>query len=387
MFQRLTRRVLELPAFGLDISDLTIKFCRLRETSSALEIDIFGEIEIPEGIVVGGEIKKPNELAAILGEGLRTADGRKVRERFCVASLPEEKSFVRMLELPNLKAEDIAKAIPWEVEGVIPLSVDKIFFDYEVIPEHADAHRSTPAGPAAPSNRAAPIPAPSTPRPPHRDVLLTAFPREIVESYDTVLRKAGFWPIAIELESQAISRAIMHDAINAKPVIIIDIGATRTSFIIFAGGSLLFTKSITLGGHDFDLAIAEKLGVALADARTIKIEAGLNKNFRAGKVFDALSVHLAAITNELDGELAFYQSHPAKQHETYGDIERIILCGGDANLIGLEKYIGTSVKKLTVVGDPFVNCRMSPGTIPSIPKNKSLKYTTAIGLALRAIGH
>jgi type IV pilus assembly protein PilM len=178
----------------------------------------------------------------------------------------------------------------------------------------------------------------------------------------------------------------VSDALHQRPTIIVDIGTTRTSFIIFAGGSLVFTKSVTVGGHDFEVAIAEKLGVPLEEARGVKIEAGINKNYRDGKVFEALSPHLDTITNELDQQIMFYQNHPSKHQETLGGIDQIVLCGGDANLIGLEKYIATTIKKRTLLGDPFINFHFPEGTSPAIPKAKSLKYTTAIGLALRAIG-
>ncbi len=381
MFQSLTRRVLEPPAFGLDISDLTVKFCRLLEGRDSILLDAFGEIDIPEGIVVSGEIKKPTDLARILGGELRTSEGKKIRDRYCIASLPEEKSFVRVVDLPNLKPGDIAKAIRWEVEAVVPLPVDQIIFDYESVP--APVAGGTPEMVGKNSDAVQPVAMGTQDT---RAVLLTAFPKDVIASYHQVLRSAGFFPLAIELESQAISRALVSDATRQHPTIIVDIGTTRTSFIIFAGGSLVFTKSITVGGHNFESAISEKLGVSVDEAREVKIEAGLNKNYREGKVFEALMPHLSTITNELDQQITFYQNHPAKHHEAQGGIDQIILCGGDANLIGLEKYISTTIKKRTLLGDPFINFHFLEGTIPAIPKSKSLKYTTAIGLALRAIG-
>lgn len=359
MFNALTRSVLEPPAVGIDISDLTIKFVRLsrlRHARGEVELDYFGEIEIPAGVVVDGEIKKEPDLAAILKERFRTIVKRFSRDRFCIASLPEEKSFVRVVELPNVKSEDVARALRWEVEGVIPLPIDDIYYDFE-------------SAPASLSDR--------------REILITAFPRVIIETYHRVLRQAGFTPLALELESQSISRAVIETPSFLDPVIIIDIGASRTSFIIFAAGSLVFTKSIRVGGRDFENAIADRLGVSADEARAIKIEAGLNKSYRGGQAFEALSQHLAAIVAELGRQMQFYQGHAGRR----GDIRRIILCGGDANLVGIEKYIATAVKKLTVLGNPFANLKLQPGIVPPIPKNQSLKYTTALGLALRGVGY
>lgn len=361
MFGALTKRVINPPAFGLDISDLTVKFVRIMRHGDRASIKHFGEIEIPAGFVVGGEIQHEEELARALRTGLRLEGGSRIPERYAVASLPEEKSFVRLLDLPPMKAEDVGKAVRWEVEGVVPLAPAETVYDYE----------PTPRLPSAAD---------------HRGVLLTAFPRQIVESYRRVLDGAGFVAFALELESQAISRALIDDPVRQAPVIIADLGATRTSFIVFAGGSMLFTKSVPIGGRDFESAVAKTLGVTAAEALKIKIEVGLKKTVRQGKVFSALEPHLQSLVAELGAIVQFYREHPMQQHAALGDIERVVLCGGDANLIGLEKYLAVAVKKLVVLGNPFVNLAASPGAIPPIPKNEALKYTTAIGLALRAAG-
>ena len=362
MFAFLTRRVLQPPAFGLDISDLSVKFVRLLWQGDRLMPLYFGETAVPAGVVESGEVKKPSELVAILRDGLCTAGGRKITERYCVASLPEEKSFVRMIQLPAMKAEDVPRAIRWEVEGVVPLPFDQIYFDYEEVPA---------------ATRAAPD---------RHDVFMTAFPRSLIESYQHVLREAGFVTPALELESQAISRAIVGGDLVGRPLIVVDLGATRTSFIIVAERSIVFTKSSAIGGKDFEAAIATALGVSLQEARQIKVDAGLNKNYENGRVFECLAPVVRAITAELEQQLVFYRDHPFPGGDTAPEIERIVLSGGDANLIGLEKFIAVTIKRPTTLGDPFVNLRFPPGTVPSIPRNISQKYTTAIGLALRAAG-
>ena len=282
-------------------------------------------------------------------------------ERFCVASLPEEKSFVRVIELPTLQAGDMAHAVRWELEGVIPLPMDQAIFDFEPVPAGSGRER--------------------------REVLITAFPRDIVESYHRVLARSGFTPLALELESQAISRALIAAELAERSVIIADIGANRTSFVIFAGGSMLFTKSIAVGGRDFERAIAEALGVSSEEARVLKIAVGLNRSGRGEEIFRALGPLVALLTAELGKLLGFYRDHLAAKRHDLGDVERVVLCGGDANLIGFEQYVAVAAKKSVVLGDPFANLHFPAGTIPSIPRNQSLKYTTAIGLGLRAAGY
>lgn len=360
MFESLTRRVTCPPAFGLDISDLTVKFMRIAARNGDPHFECFGEIGLPEGIIANGEIKKEDDLGEILATELRAAGRLVAGGSYCVASLPEEKSFVRMLELPDIPDEDAGQAIKWEVEGVIPLPLGEIFYDYELAPRNAAAG--------------------------HRDALIIAFPRNIIQSYQRALKKAGLTPLALELESQAISRAVVSKEMIAKPLMIIDIGAARTSFIIFAGGSLIFTKSILVGGRDLDFAISKGLDVPVTEARRLKIESGLNEKREQGRVSKILLPLISNIISELSNTLWFYRDRLRGQHREFGDITCVYLCGGDANLIGLEKRISTAVKKTALLANPFANLEFRAGVIPSIPKNESLKYTTAIGLALRAAG-
>lgn len=360
MFAALTRRVLNPPAFGLDISDRTVKFVGLKRRGEALTIGFFGEITVPEGLIVDGEIKAEAELVPIFSAGLSDQRGRRVSQRYCVVSLPEEKSFVRLIELPQVQAKDIGPAVRWEVEGVIPMPFEQIYYDYEVAPHppHAD----------------------------HRDVLITAFPRSTIQAYHRLLSAAGFRPLALELESQAIVRAVVPQPVSAAPLVIVDVGAVRTSFIIFAGGSIIFTKSLALGGRDFESAIARGLGVSVEEARRIKVEAGLSRSIRDGRVAEILRPLLDKFVSELNDVNAFYRDHPRRKHPEFGDITAVALCGGDANLIGLEKYLSTALRQRALLADPFSRLSYPAGEIPPIPYNQSLKYTTALGLALRATG-
>ena len=63
-------------------------------------------------------------------------------------------------------------------------------------------------------------------------------------------------------------------------------------------------------------------------------------------------------------------------------IEKIILCGGDANLLGLTDYLSASLKIPVERADIWTNIDYRDGFIPEIEFNDSLRYATAVGLAL-----
>lgn len=359
---QLVDTIINPPAFGLDISDRTAKFMKLlKNRNGGFDIAYFGEIKIPEGIVAGGEIKNPAELGKCL-ENLCDIDGRRIRDRFVVASLPEEKSFVRIIQLPKVKLREIDSIIKWELEGNIPLSLPELYFDYEVLEplmNHLD----------------------------HYDALITAFPKSIVDSYVDALKRGGFVLSALELESQAISRAAIENPREREAAIIVDIGATHTGFVIFGSGSMIFTASIEIGGENFDEAITKALGVSQDEARKIKLNTGLDRR-KNEKIFEALIPALSVITDEIKKQIGFYRDHAEHRHGADPEIRRIILSGGDANLIGLEKYLSLILKKEVVLARPFVKILgKERAALPALKKNDMLRYAAATGLALRGAGY
>ena len=63
-------------------------------------------------------------------------------------------------------------------------------------------------------------------------------------------------------------------------------------------------------------------------------------------------------------------------------IDKIILCGGGANLAGLPEYLSFGVKIPAELANVWGNTISFEKTIPEIPFRKSLSYATAVGLAM-----
>ena len=352
-------RLFHLPLIGFDISERSIKYFKLKG-GGILSIDVFGEIEIPEGVIENGEIKKEHDLAKLIKEWSKFQPWR-VRAAYPVVSLPEEKSFLRVIQLPKIKIEEVEGAIRWELEANIPLPPDELIYDYEIIDpieDHLD----------------------------HVDVVVTAFPKTIIESYVRVFKEAGIQPYAFELESQAIIRSAIKELHSYDTKIIIDMGLNRTSFIIFSGGAIRFTETIPLGGRIFEENIAKTLKVTPEYALAIKKEKGLDKKAYDGELFASLVPAMGVYADELKRAISYYSDHAMHIHGAKAAIQQILLTGGDANLLGLDTYLAGKLKIPVERADPFISLhdRMTHTILP-IPKNAALAFSTAIGLALRAI--
>ncbi|MDO8474158.1 MAG: type IV pilus assembly protein PilM [bacterium] len=351
-------------AFGLDISDLSVKVAQLKRGKGGFFLSSFGEFQIPVGVIEHGQIKKEKELTEIL-KGVRTqVQGEKIKTPYVIASLPEEQAFLQIIQLPRMSKEDLESAVRFEAENYVPYSLDTMEIDFEQVVPVVD-HLN------------------------HADVLLAALPKATVSSYVAVLKEADFIPLALEIESSAVTRALIQQETAPVPILVVDLGATRTSFIVFAGYSLRFTASIAVSSSRFTQSIAEFLHIGFQEAESLKIQYGLEDQTSASgkKVFEALVPPLTDLIEQIKKHINYYESHAGHEHlqRPISTIQKIILCGGGANLKGIAQFLVGELQKEVSIGNPWVNILpTSLKELPPLSFAESLRYTTAFGLALRA---
>ena len=343
-------------AFGIDISDLSIKAVQIEKG----EIVSYGKIWLREGLIKKGQVKDPKALAFAIQQLLAKIKGKKIKTKYVIASLPEERSFIQVTPLPKLSEKEAKEAARFEAENYIPYALEKVYLDAQIVPplyNHLD----------------------------HTDVLLAAIPREIVEGYLKVLHLASLKPIAFEIESQSVVRALIPEETTTRPVLILDIGATRTGFAIFAGKSLRFTTSLPISSEKFTRALIRTLKIDYQTAQDLKYEYGVMQRGKEGEVvFEALIPVLTDFVEQIKQYIEYYQTHASHLHlppNGKNFIQEIILCGGGAEMKGLDKFLASQLKIPTKKGNPLVNLRKQKSIIP---QSEILSYACAIGLALRS---
>jgi len=363
-------------AFGLDISDLSLKIISLKKKGKTFDLASFAEEKIKPGIIKEGEVKDEKALARVISGSLKKVKGEKLKNKYVVAALPEEKSFLQVIQMPKMAREELKPAVIYEAENYIPLPIESVYLDSQIVPpvyNHLD----------------------------HFDVLIAALPKKTVDPYVSALKLAGLKPLALEIESLAIARALIKDQTTTSPVLLIDLGATRTSFIVFSGKSLRFTSSIPVSSRSFTEIIAKSLGVSLVKAENLKIKHGLEEKIKLeikdgkserrverGKIFEALVPPLVDLIQQIKRYLEYYRTHASHEHlpPNGKEVEKIYLCGGGANLKGLPELLALELKIPVELGNPWVNILAVPlGEKKELLLEEALSYTTALGLALRGI--
>lgn len=348
---------LTLPCVGVDISDTSLKYVAFKpsfKNEEDRELKLWGDIEIPSGVVNSGEVIDPEKLVAVLKEFKRETKAEHIR-----VSLPEERAYLFETEIKaHTPYKEIKGLLEFRLEENVPIPSRDVYFDYSIIPLNGESSTT--------------------------HVAVAAYSRQTIQTYFDACLSAGLRPLSFEVEAQAMARAVIPNDIHGT-VMLVDFGKTRTGIGIVYEGALLYTSTIDIGGNQLSQVLRKVLGeeIAESDLTAIKNTEGLTRGVNSAEVRDALLSTVSVIKDELATRMQYW-------HLRSGDLAKrkintIILCGGSSNLKGLPAYLTESLKVPSIRGNVWENVYSLDNHVPPLDKPHSLGYATAIGLALKNI--
>lgn len=340
--------------FGLDLSDLSIKVMQLEKEGKTEKIRSFNSFDFAPGAIEDGKIADRQRVAAYIGEAIKKAGPRKINTQKVICSIPESKAFLRIISIPGMEENEMAEAIKWEMEADIPLPIEQVYFDWQVL---GSGGRNK------------------------QNILTVAVAKETIDELVSTLEAAGLEVYGLEVESVASVRSLIRRKENIERAsLIVDLGSQRTSFIIVAKGAPCFTSSIPFSAEGINDAIKKGLNLNSQEAEAAKVNMGIERQGGDNPIFAAIKSLLENLTQEIEKTLDFYGETSKESLE----IERIILCGGGANLKGLIPFLAKRLGKEVELGDPWINMKIGK-ELPIINKESSVRYSTAVGLALHGL--
>jgi len=366
---------------GIDISDRYIKIAQLKKMGDRVKIQALGKIELGTGIVRDGEIADQAAFIKSLKTLIDNPQFGRIDGNEIVTCLPETKTFLKLIEIEKTP-NNLANIMPAEIEKHIPMSIDEMYFDWQLMENHLDK----------------------------QIILFAAAPKKIVDQYTAVFNEAKLATVALEAEAISICRAILkEEGPKYKPAGagqsygIIDIGYRKTGFSVYANRTLLFTLSLPISGDEITESIAKTLGIEIVQAEKAKIICGLDKNKAKGIIKNILSDVIDRLIIKIKEAVDYYGTH----FPNYGPLNEIILCGGGAHIRDLNRIIMEHVSAPVVLADISINISETRDNLAkifsekhtlnidladnkgddqlSVIQDSSLAYATAIGLALRGI--
>ncbi|MBI5138893.1 MAG: type IV pilus assembly protein PilM [Candidatus Vogelbacteria bacterium] len=337
---------------GIDISDESIKVVRLNRQNDKLILDKFGEEKIPMGVLSGGKIDKPDILIKSL-ETIR----RKFDIKYAIVALPEEQAYTVKMRVPPVHKKDLRTSVELQIEELVPLKVDEMEFDYEIL--------------RAPTRGSM-----------HYDLMVSAIPRSVVDSYYDAFESALITPLAFEIEGAALTRAVIPAKEN-DTFIIADLGKRRTGIAISTERVLRFSATVPFGGVHFNKAIMDKFGVSEVEAEQMKRDPTKVSEGRLQEFNELVLSLLAVIGDEINKYKLYWHEHKDEAGDDRPRIAGVYICGGGSNMKEICEKLSPILSLPVTMANPWVNVFDPSVHTPGLSAEDVLRYATALGLALR----
>lgn len=345
-------------AFALDIGDLSIKLVALRNSShspghSNYSLVAKRSTSLPPGLIVNGELEQPEQVRKYLRHLISsTSGGPAMKSPWVAASIPDTQGFIKLIHIEKKEEDIIPEDIVYAAKKHIPFEENDYYIDWQIMPEHTLGEGKT-------------------------DVLIGAAPKRIADMYTYLLESLDLGVIALEIESLSTARAMItaNKIYEGEARAILDLGAARSTLIIYDHGHIQFSASLPYSGEIVTTAIMQKLHLSREEAEERKIRDGLE--YKQSDIWPILTEMTDRLTHEIDRVIQFYYSHFPEPNK----ITHITMCGGATNLKRLEKILSLKLKIVARPGKVWKNLELLQ---PTEDDAESLGYATAIGLALRA---
>jgi len=337
------------PLFGLDIGFGTLKVMQIdqQDSSKKAKITGYGIVDFDPTFLKDGVITNPEALASTAVEMFKTQIRGEITTRRVAMSVPASRTFSRIIKLPQLPNKELASAVQLEAEQYIPIPLDQLYLDYQVI-SRTDQEI---------------------------ELFAVAAPRTIIDSYSLLADLLGLEVVAMETTVSATSRLFTHTDLNAEPTILIDFGTIAADITIF-DKSMVVTGTVSGGSDNFTTNIAKKLGVTLQEAETIKSKYGLDVSKKQADIAEALRPTLEQLLKEIRRMIRYYEERSGTEKK----ISQVVTMGGGASMPGLNAHLTELLRLPARMIDPWQHISYAKLPLPG-PNARSV-YATVCGLGL-----
>lgn len=339
-------KFLERPAVSVEIQSNGISFLSTKKTEKGILPDVYGFIPLDDGVVSAGEILKSEPVVKSLID-IR----KKTKLKFARFSIPEEKTYVFKIHLPDLKPKEIRDILDFKIEENVPLSAREAVFDYDVLPS---------------SNKNDGL-----------DLMVSVAPLKTIEDFQEIFNKAGLIPLLFSPESQNVAKSVISES-NEQVIVLVNIRESNIVLSQVIHGIVCQTETLNFGSSTFTDLLAKYYKVSFSEALKIKQGKLYTDNPENMEIFSYLINTISAIKDEINKFISFCN----EKTDSSRQVDRVLLCGRDALIVGLEKYLSLNLDIKVDVANVWTNNFDLNTYIPDMNKAESMDRAAIIGLNL-----
>ena len=366
---------------GIDIGTSSIKIVEL-EDSGRFKLKNYGlfELQSADGDLDVDSKQVHSKLPVHLNDadlvwGIKeTLRLTKTTTKDAVASIQSFSTFSTVITMPYLSENEIAKAIPFEAKKYIPLPLAEVILDWSIInakspigsaPSTGDGSSGSNFKDESKLKNDSPI----------VEVFLVAVPRDEAARYQFIMKQAGLNLRALELENNALIRAVMGNDLG--PAAIINIGGRSSSILIVDKGIERLSHNYEVGGFEITKSISRSMNISLQRAEEMKRTLGFGKD-ESNAIKQSTSSLIDLIVFETRKTIHNYEDSRQTR------VGKVFLVGGLTNMPGFLEYFKEKLKFEIAPGNPTARI-IIPAELEPLRKELNSTFSVALGLAMRKI--
>jgi len=343
------------PLLGLDITTSSVKLIELSLGGGQYRVESYAAEPTPHNAI--------NEKAIVdaeaVGEAIRRAVKRSgARSKEAAIAISGDAAITKVIQMPkSLGDNELEGQVELQADQYIPFPMEEVSYDFQKI-------------------------GPSEKDPEMLDVLLVATRTENVEQRQAAVAAAGLTARIVDVEAFALENACkllthqMPDGGIDRTIAVIDFGASSTTFSVLKDLKVIYTRDFAFGGQQLTEEIMRTYGLSMEEAGRAKKEGGLPSNYQP----EVLDPFIDDMTQQVSRSLQFYLASGSGREQP----EKIIVCGGCANIVGVDDVVASRVGIPAERGDPLGQMKISSKAKAQAVKKDATALLTACGLALRS---
>jgi type IV pilus assembly protein PilM len=296
---------------GLDIGTSAVRASELDVSSKPPRLLNYGQIGLPPGSVVDGEI---HDATAVSEAVRRLWKNGQFSTTSVIVGIAGLRAITREIDLPYVPDNEVDSAVRFHSEEVIPFPPDKTILSSQILADYTSPEGSK-----------------------MRRVLVAAAHSDLVEGVVAVAESAGLVVKGVDLVSSALVRAISDGTSGDQPEAIVSVGAGLTVVVIHQNGRPQFVRTIGSGGNAITAAIASSLDLPLADAEALKRRLG-EPTPQVHAAQQAIQGTVDNLISEIRNSVQYFATLPSRL-----PVSQILVTGGGSSLHGFIPMLGAQI--------------------------------------------
>jgi len=299
-------------AWGLDLGTTGLKAVHMRWEDDRAVIDRCDWLPHSKNL---NRPEAEHEQDAIIAQTLAEfleAHPRRGSDAVCVG-FPSTKVLGRFIQLPPTAPDKIAEAMQYEAHHQIPLPLNTLVWDYQVLEEEAD-----------------PVPGDEDAVPGMRRTVLTAAENELVARHVAHFQRAGLDVSMVQSDAVALANLISHEFLDAPdqgPLMIADLGATTLNLAV-ASPSAVWFRSVGSGADEFAKCLMRDFNLNFKQAEAVKYKPTVARQVH--RIYEVLAPEFEKVFHAVQRSMdSFSTAHNGQS------VERLFAVGGGFQMHGL----------------------------------------------------